>query len=315
MPPAISVIIPVFNGAKYLRECLDSICRQTLRDLEIICVDDCSTDDSLEILNSYLEKDRRFIIYSFEESRGPGAARNYAIAHASGEYLGFLDCDDTISESFFEILYKKSLQINADIVKGRIALIGNWPIEAHVFYDINNLIRKDKAYFCHSFTSAIYRRLFIIENGVYFQQNIIAFEDNYFVIKCLLFDPCICVEDRSVYYYRYNNKYKDANIIKDEIACINELLNMIGTYGCEKNHYLIVNDFLIRYLVDNIKYVIKYDLCWMMFGCIYTIMDNRYKEEQIEIFFKNGRRIKKCIEDMKNKLNKMRNSIMCIEER
>ncbi len=89
----ISIIIPVCNVEKYLRECLDSVLAQTFQNFEIICIDDGSTDDSLKILNEYKSKDDRFIILQ-QEHVGAGAARNYALNFARGKYIQFLDSDD-----------------------------------------------------------------------------------------------------------------------------------------------------------------------------------------------------------------------------
>ena len=89
----ISVIIPVYNAEKYLRECLDSVIEQTLQEIEIICVDDGSTDNSLAILKEYTQKDERLKIIE-QANRGAGAARNLGMAVALGEYLAFLDADD-----------------------------------------------------------------------------------------------------------------------------------------------------------------------------------------------------------------------------
>ena len=112
--PKISVIIPVYNTEQYLKECLDSIIGQTFKDIEIICVDDGSVDNSLNILNEYALKDSRFIIIK-QENKGAGAARNYGLKKASGDYLYFLDSDDYISDELFEKAYKQITETNADI--------------------------------------------------------------------------------------------------------------------------------------------------------------------------------------------------------
>ena len=89
----ISVIIPIYNTAQYLRQCLDSVIHQSLKDIEIICVDDGSTDNSLQILQEYAKKDKRIIILQ-QENQGAGVARNYGMKVATAEYLSFLDSDD-----------------------------------------------------------------------------------------------------------------------------------------------------------------------------------------------------------------------------
>ena len=114
--PKVSVIIPVFNTEKYLRKCLNSVCNQTLKDIEIICVNDSSTDDSLEILKEYAAKDERIKLINFIENKGAAAARNAGIDIARGEYIGFVDCDDYIDLDFYEKLYSKAIELNFECV-------------------------------------------------------------------------------------------------------------------------------------------------------------------------------------------------------
>lgn len=124
----ISLIIPVYNVEKYLAECLDSCINQTLRDIEIICVNDCSTDTSAIILKEYAEKDCRVRIVSHEKNKGLGAARNTGIANATGEYVWFIDSDDFIDLISCQILYDTAHQHDVDILC----------FEGINFYDVGN---------------------------------------------------------------------------------------------------------------------------------------------------------------------------------
>ena len=110
----ISVIIPVFNSEKYLKECLNSVIEQTLKDIEIICVDDGSTDNSLSILEEYKKKDKRLTILK-QQHKGAGAARNLGLDMARGGYLYFLDSDDFIKQNALEILHNQITKVDADI--------------------------------------------------------------------------------------------------------------------------------------------------------------------------------------------------------
>ena len=107
----ISVIIPVYNSEKYISRCIDSIIAQSYENWELILVNDGSTDNSLNILNHYKQKDFRIFVYS-QKNKGPGAARNLGIKNASGDYIVFIDSDDFISANYFELLSTK----NEDIV-------------------------------------------------------------------------------------------------------------------------------------------------------------------------------------------------------
>ncbi|SEP83323.1 ATP-grasp fold amidoligase family protein [Butyrivibrio sp. TB] len=113
--PKVSVIIPVYNAQGYLRECLDSIINQTLRDIEIICVDDGSTDASLSILREYQKCDDRVFVIA-QAHYDAGTARNNGFAYASGKYVVFLDADDFFEPQMLEMAYKRALDQNAEIV-------------------------------------------------------------------------------------------------------------------------------------------------------------------------------------------------------
>lgn len=102
--PKISIIVPVHNTEEYLQECLDSLAAQTISDLEVICIDDGSTDQSEDMLRKYAERDQRFRVFSHPEALGPGAVRNKGIALASGDFIGFVDSDDYIHPKMYEDL-------------------------------------------------------------------------------------------------------------------------------------------------------------------------------------------------------------------
>ncbi|MCQ2958500.1 MAG: glycosyltransferase, partial [Candidatus Gastranaerophilales bacterium] len=112
--PEVSVIMPVYNTEKYLRECLDSIINQTLKDIEIICVDDGSKDDSGKILDEYAQKDNRIKVIH-NKNQGAAPSRNQGISIAQGKYLSILDSDDIFDTNMLELLFNKAEQNDADI--------------------------------------------------------------------------------------------------------------------------------------------------------------------------------------------------------
>ena len=111
----VSIIIPVYNAAKYLAQCLDSVIDQTISSFEIIVINDGSTDKSYEILKEYKEKFPKLIVIN-QENCGVSQARNTAVMMASGEYVGFVDSDDFIKRAMYEKMYKAAKQGNCDIV-------------------------------------------------------------------------------------------------------------------------------------------------------------------------------------------------------
>lgn len=122
MTSKVSVIVPIYNVEKYLSRCLDSLINQTLKEIEIICVNDGSTDNSLEILKEYHLKDSRIKIIN-KQNAGLSAARNSGLKIASGEYIGFVDSDDWVDLNFFEKLYNSAQKNNCDIAIASIIRI------------------------------------------------------------------------------------------------------------------------------------------------------------------------------------------------
>ena len=127
--PKISVIIPVYNAADYLWQCLDTVIHQTLKDIEIILVDDGSTDNSLRICHEYAQKDDRIRVYH-QENQGAGIARNTGLKLAKGKYLSFLDADDFFELNMLEKLYDRSFITNSDIVICRSKSLKDKEIES-----------------------------------------------------------------------------------------------------------------------------------------------------------------------------------------
>lgn len=196
----VSVIIPVYNVEQYLRKCLDSICNQTLKNIEIICVNDCSPDNSLAILQEYAQADSRIKIVNREQNGGLAAARNSGLEVAQGEYVAFVDSDDYISLDFCEKLYLASDNGKFDIVKGA---------DIHVVYnngkvDVwpqNEEIRKNKINFYAQVTTAIYKLDFLKKNDIKFYENIRICEDIVFIAQCAICANSLKVIDDGIYYY------------------------------------------------------------------------------------------------------------------
>lgn len=113
-PVNISVLVPVYNVEPYLAQCLESICSQTLRELEVVCVDDASTDGSLSILREFAERDPRVKVVQAPENGGLSRSRNLAMNHAVGEYLFLVDSDDWLETDLLEEMYSRAKALDAD---------------------------------------------------------------------------------------------------------------------------------------------------------------------------------------------------------
>ena len=155
--PKISVIIPVYNTEKYLKECIDSVVNQTLQDIEIVCVDDGSTDSSLDILNNY-KKDPRLVVLS-QKHQGAGCARNLALEVAQGKYLAFIDSDDFYDIDFNHLPFKQGHPLATkkiakpkgfdEMVRLAKLLSQGMPHVRVDFYDINGKIYFGEFTFFH----------------------------------------------------------------------------------------------------------------------------------------------------------------------
>ena len=224
----LSVIIPVYNVENYLNECLDSVTSQTLEDMEIICIDDGSTDNSPYILKEYLKKDKRIKIIT-KENGGQATARNLGIKEAQGEYIAFVDSDDFIEPTMFEKLYTKSKDNNLDIAMCKIATYDNQTeeIKDNVWYYMLGVFRDfDKDIFNHKDTreftchiavtpyNKIYKTTLLKENNILFPEGLI-FEDEKFFYDTYLKAKRVSIVDEFLYYYRINRKGSTVDTIKD----------------------------------------------------------------------------------------------------
>jgi len=136
MNPKVSIIVPVYNAEKYLERCLNSLRNQTLKDIEIILVDDSSTDTSLEICNQMAIDDSRIKVIH-KSNEGAGLARNAALCIASGEYIGFVDSDDFVELNMFETLYDKAVMYSSDLVMSGVKFV-----DGNMFSEKGECIRK-----------------------------------------------------------------------------------------------------------------------------------------------------------------------------
>ena len=134
--PKVSIIVPVYNAEKYLERCIRSLQSQTLRDIEIILVNDASEDSSLEICEKAATEDLRIKVIS-KENEGAGMARNAALKIATGKYIGFVDSDDYIEEKMYQTLYEKAEKYNSDLVMSGVLFV-----DGNMFSEDGNCVRK-----------------------------------------------------------------------------------------------------------------------------------------------------------------------------
>lgn len=210
--PVVSVIVPVYNPGPYLRKCLDSVCGQTLRDVEILCVDDCSTDGSLALLEAYAAREPRITVIAHKKNRGCAAARNSAMDVARGTYIHFLDSDDWIDPGYLEELVHIAeeehlpLLMNSNIIwehedgtstqfdPGTYGETIGFSTTGYVEYgpNIGN--------FTYSSCCCLYRRDYLQKLGIRFPEGL-DYTDNYFHMATFLPQEKIYITNGNAYHY------------------------------------------------------------------------------------------------------------------
>ena len=209
----VSIIVPVYNVELYLEECLCSIINQTFYDIEIILINDGSTDRSLEIMEFFALKDKRIQLIS-QQNRGVSEARNTGIRAASGEYILFVDSDDIILTNTIEILYNKIIHTGSDLLLGNVLYY--YPDGSKTLVSKRNKVLSNltcipsETFFTkymtgNDFILLVYlffcKRKLIIENKLFFKKGIIH-EDGLWCIQVLLNANHISVIDYNYYIYR-----------------------------------------------------------------------------------------------------------------
>lgn len=210
--PKVSVLVPIYDVEKYLDECLASLANQTLKDIEVICINDGSTDDSTKIIQHYAKKYPNFIIINKQNS-GYGDSMNRGLKKASGEYIGIVESDDFIEPHAFEELYKLAKKTSADIVKANYFYHSETGDEIHEVVKNQKLntplsIADDPSILLEEpgIWSAIYRRDFLSINKIWFRTTPGAsYQDTGFHFKSFCAAKRIVYTDKAYLHYRTDN--------------------------------------------------------------------------------------------------------------
>lgn len=250
--PKISVIIPVYNVAQYLERCIDSLINQTLSNIEIICVDDKSTDNSLDILRKYEQADKRIHVIALDKNSGVAVARNTGINAACGQYLGFVDPDDYVDLNFYEKLYAKAIETGADITVGNIRerMLDNTTRD---FTKWLSQIEENKIFFNYTQWCAIYKTPFIKNNQVQNPQGLSSSEDTVFVIKCaILANKIVIVPDTFYNYVRVagslSSEYLSDDKIEHKIQAANLILDFLNEQNLSEQDYYAAFAGMFRFM-------------------------------------------------------------------
>ena len=268
--PFVSVIIPVYNVEKYLSQCLDSVVSQTLENIEIIIVNDGSTDGSLKIINDYAEKDDRIIVVN-QTNGGYAKAVNKGLSLASGEYVAEIDSDDYINKNMYQKLYDIACKNDIDIVVGRYAEFIGKDLTFKMFpksfvpdgYQnvklyTKNIYEENKLELL-GFTaiwSAIYKRSLIVNNKITLNENVRCYNDNGFWFRTRAVASTIYYDDEIMYFYR-------VDVAGQTIKKMNERYPLlIDEFVDIKNQYIKMGiwkqnaNFWFRHFVNNVLYFV-----------------------------------------------------------
>ena len=263
--PKVSVILPVYNVGKYLRRSLDSLINQTLKDIEIICIDDGSTDESYDILEEYLKKDSRINVVH-KENKGTGAARNDGLRLAQGECIGFVDPDDWVKPEMFERLYGLIKEKNLDIAmcmpdgydeKNAV----NAPFPYFVDENFENIIDdrvfnwRDLSPF--SYPMCVWNKLYTKElfdkNNIEFAEGL-DFEDHKVIFGTLLTAERMYFIREKLYVYRFN---REGSVLTDNNRRLIDhikIFDIVENLMKETNTFNILRNDFLQYKIHNILY-------------------------------------------------------------
>lgn len=235
----VSIIIPVYNVERYLEECMESVLRQTLKSIEVICVNDGSTDGSLQMLEAYKEKDSRVVLVS-QKNGGYGLAMNRGLERATGEYIGIVEPDDYVSLGMYEDLYQKAAEEKLDFVKAdfyRFKRDKNGSMELYYNHlspdsrDYNKVFDPSRTPYALRFImntwNGIYRREFIERCHIRHNETPGAsFQDNGFFFQTFVYARRAMILDKPYYMNRRDNPDSSINN-REKVYCINEEFDYI----------------------------------------------------------------------------------------
>ena len=276
MRPKISVIVPIYNAELYLEQCIESVLNQTLRDIELLLIDDGSTDNSFLICEKYKKRDNRIQLYT-NKNVGQGLERNFGIKKSTGEYIAFLDSDDQYKENMLEKLYQRAIETNADMVSCRIVdihdgkiikehplndkvLIGCKEIKA-AMADMISYEEKDGYSGCIAVWDSIFKRDIIENEGIqFFSERDVYSEDLLFKLMFMTHAKKIAFCTEAVYLYRVNDTSFthriDVSVLKRIVNLYNEVCilfeDVLKDYNLKRR---IINRtfFTLRFNINKIS--------------------------------------------------------------
>jgi glycosyltransferase involved in cell wall biosynthesis len=221
--PKITVIIPIYNAELYLERCIDSIVNQSFKDIELICVNDGSTDNSEQIIKKYQDKHNNIILIS-KKNKGVSAARNIGLERSNSDYIYFVDADDWLSPDCLESIYNAAISSQADIIYFNANIYkNNTLINYYNLKRLKSIKNKDLLFkmMIHAVWNKLYKKEFLLKNDIKFPVGIKSSEDNIFNEMCHFHAPKYFILDKKLYNYNeFNLGAITSNLIN---TCFNEI--------------------------------------------------------------------------------------------
>jgi glycosyltransferase involved in cell wall biosynthesis len=218
-PPRVSVVVPIFNKQPYLRECLEALSNQSLHDIEVICVDDASTDDSLDVALEHAASDDRVMVLHHLQNAGPGAARNLGIGQARGTFVQFTDADDILPKESLLGLSAVAAADDVRVVRGTLGHFTETPAkvwfeEGQVMTDRSRfpLVAEPRLWIPYFHVCYLFDRQFLNENGLSYPP-LRCGEDPVFLAACLVNARALSTTSEVCYLYRRLNPHYRRTVV------------------------------------------------------------------------------------------------------
>lgn len=266
--PKISVIIPIYNDEKYLEECLNSVVEQTFKDFECICVDDCSTDKSPEIINNFIQKDKRIKYIRHDTNQGVSNSRYTGLLQAKADWIAFIDHDDIVSKKYLEFLYKQ-IDENNEI---DVVVCDHADLDKNLHFDENDICeifcyetkqfieknRNEANIFVYDMWAKIIKRDILLKIDCIKYKNEFPwcwFEDTFVMFSCYLICKKMIVIGNILYGYRVHEESlshtpHNVRYYEDRARCDCVIMNTLIEYKLYTKAYKVYEGMLLGYMKE-----------------------------------------------------------------
>lgn len=293
----VSIIVPVYNAERYLRKCIESLLDQTYTNIEILLIDDGSTDNSLGICQEYMKINPRVEVFS-QENQGQGVARNRGLQESRGEYIMFVDSDDWLETKALQTMYDSLQEKEADIAIASLYRTQMDKEDVASIYDENiqgNLLIKGKnkgyVFEISSYPCAkLYKASLFIESGFFFPNH--YFEDVAAIPILFVYADRISYVNRPLYYYR-NHAGSTVNHIyrlNDRIKCLYSLVDIFKEHNLFEEYYEEMRKYMLRRvkvnmrMVRSVLHIYEDDFAKRQQSFLEQVFSDKVEEKNIKVF-------------------------------